>query len=492
MLNSIQRFIEKETYEIEKVMREFVEGTIDIDSYGEDLKERSLNLAREMIAETLELMDQTIKNSSQRKADYRIEQNGQEKELLLPLGPVRFRRTCYTSKKSGKSIYLLDEVIGLEPHQRLTLASEAAIIEEALESSYQKGGRRVSLTEYVSKQTVKNVIHGTVIEMPVKEREEKKQIRYLHIDADEDHVSAQFWEKKGDLKTKGNGRKANTLMPKLVCVYEDIIEESGEASKSKRYKLTGKHYFCGLYKGKENERLWEEVRDYIAATYDMEYLETIYLSGDGAAWIKAGCEELENTTFVLDKFHMEKYINRSVTHLLDSAGEIKEEIYDCIGRKDKAGLREVYGRILKVTKEGNKYTEVEESRRYLLNNWSGIEAQSEPGASFGCHAEGQVSHVLSSRMSSRPMGWSEKGADQMSRLRAYRMNEGKIIDLLKYQKQKQIREERIEKKEELVKELRRAQAGRKYAQQLQGTVPGIGSHEMKWMRDLLGKKPLCG
>ena len=34
MINSIQHFIEKETYEIEKTMRKFVEGTLDTDSYG--------------------------------------------------------------------------------------------------------------------------------------------------------------------------------------------------------------------------------------------------------------------------------------------------------------------------------------------------------------------------------------------------------------------------------------------------------------------------
>ncbi|WP_077609175.1 hypothetical protein [Clostridium sp. Marseille-P2415] len=53
MINSIQHFIEKKTYEIEKTMREFVEGTLDIDSYGKDLQERSLNLARNILVETL-------------------------------------------------------------------------------------------------------------------------------------------------------------------------------------------------------------------------------------------------------------------------------------------------------------------------------------------------------------------------------------------------------------------------------------------------------
>lgn len=485
MINSIRQFIEKETYEIEKMMKKFVEGEIDIDSYGKELQERSLNLTKDILVETLELMDQAIKNSVRRKEAYVVEQSSQSKELLLPLGGIRFHRTCYTSKKTGKSVYLLDEVIGIGSHQRVTMGAAAAILEETLESSYRKGGEHASLTDQVSRQAVKDLVHNTIIEMPMKKKE-KAKVRHLHIEADEDHVAAQFYEKKGDLQRDGDGRKNNTLMPKLVCVYEDIEEESGERSKAKRYRLTGKHYFCGLYAGKENERLWEEVRDYIYENYDWEYLEKIYIAGDGAAWIKSGCDILEKAVFVLDRFHMEKYIQKSVSHLLDSASDAKGEIYDAIKGKDREEVRKIYGHILELTEKGSKRREVAESLSYLMNNWAGIIIQEEDaGAAWGCHAEGQVSHVLSSRMSSRPMGWSRRGADQMARLRAYRMNGGKIIDLLRYQKQKQEKENKLEKKEELVRELRKSQAGRKYAQSLQCHVPGIEAHSMKWMREML-------
>lgn len=491
MVNSIRQFIEKETYEIEKTMKKFVEGEIDIDFYGKELQERSLRLTKDILIETLELMDQAMKDSLQRKEAYVVEQCRQPKELLLPLGSIRYHRTCYTSKKTGKSVYLLDEVIGIGSHQRVTMGAAAAILEETLESSYRKGGEHASLTDQVSRQAVKDLVHGTIIEMPM-EKKEKARVRHLHIEADEDHVAAQFYEKKGDLQRDGEGRKSNTLMPKLVCVYEDIEEESSGRSRTKRYRLTGKRYFCGLYPGKENEQLWEEVRDYIYENYEWEHLEKIYIAGDGAAWIKAGCDILEKAVFVLDRFHMEKYIQRSVVHLLDSAGDAKGEIYDAIKEKDRKEVRKIYRHILELTGKESKRREVEESLSYLMNNWAGIVIQEEDaGAAWGCHAEGQVSHVLSARMSSRPMGWSRKGADQMARLRAYRMNGGKIIDLLKYQKQKQEKEKRLEKKEELVRELRKAQAGRKYAQGLQCHVPGIEAHSMKWMREML-EGQLCG
>ncbi len=52
----------------------------------------------------------------------------------------------------------------------------------------------------------------------------------------------------------------------------------------------------------------------------------------------------------------------------------------------------------------------------------------------GCSAESHVSHILSDRLSSRPMDWSKRGADRMSKLRCYEKNYGrdKIIALVKY------------------------------------------------------------
>jgi hypothetical protein len=37
-------------------------------------------------------------------------------------------------------------------------------------------------------------------------------------------------------------------------------------------------------------------------------------------------------------------------------------------------------------------------------------------------------------MSSRPMGWSIRGADKMSQLRAYDLNGGDMLELIRYQK----------------------------------------------------------
>ena len=50
----------------------------------------------------------------------------------------------------------------------------------------------------------------------------------------------------------------------------------------------------------------------------------------------------------------------------------------------------------------------------------------------GSSTEGHVSHVLSARMSSRPMGWSMHGATQMAKLRAYELNGGDMLDSISH------------------------------------------------------------
>ena len=73
---------------------------------------------------------------------------------------------------------------------------------------------------------------------------------------------------------------------------------------------------------------------------------------------------------------------------------------------------------------------------YIMNNWSGIMASlKDKEHQSGCSAEGHVSHILSDRMSSRPLGWSRIGVDRMTRLRVYKWNGGDILTLVRYQKE---------------------------------------------------------
>ncbi|MGB4352598.1 MAG: hypothetical protein WBJ01_09465, partial [Tissierellaceae bacterium] len=51
--------------------------------------------------------------------------------------------------------------------------------------------------------------------------------------------------------------------------------------------------------------------------------------------------------------------------------------------------------------------------------------------------------ILSDRLSSRPMGWSLEGADEMARMRAYKANGGDIKEYYRKQRSEKKIEERI-------------------------------------------------
>lgn len=141
----------------------------------------------------------------------------------------------------------------------------------------------------------------------------------LYIDADEDHVSLQYLEHKGDIAKR---RRINTVMPKIIYVYEGITNENG------RNELVNEMHFGGVCEDRtENEELWKKVSCYIEESYNMEAMKCIYVNGDGAAWIKAGAKQLEKARFVLDKFHMHKYIIAATSHLKDSAEGHVSHIY---------------------------------------------------------------------------------------------------------------------------------------------------------------------
>jgi len=416
------------------------------------VKKGTDEMGRNIMTMLMETMDEVIRNEPGRSDRYEIVHANNPNTLLCCLGSFSYNRTYYKDKKTSEYVYLSDLQFGIKPRAKTMEDSKALALEEAVESSYRKGGLRASVNENLSKASIKNLIHGLVVDMPKPEVKEKKKVRILHINADEDHVAAQFWKEKGDLKQNENGRKSNTIMPKLVYVYEGVERES---PKSKRWKLVNTHYFSGLYEGERNTDLWLEVADYIDTHYDMDYLETVYLCGDGANWIKQGLSWINKSMFVLDKYHLGKYLVKSVAHMGEQAETVKQMIEDEISFEDKAAINEIYKKLIDFAESDRKKEEIEQARKYIMNNWGGIIIYNTRGHEItGCSAEGHVSHVLSSRMSSRPLGWSKKGADNIAKLRAFVWNGGNIYDLLMYRKYKERQEERDEERDAIVRSAR--------------------------------------
>lgn len=385
-----------------------------------------IGLGLSMIAEEWESYDSLLHDRKDLRPGWQVIRRD-EVTKLTSLGEVRYKKTYFRNRHTGERCYLLDRLMGFDPGERLTEDAVVRSYEEAADSSYRKGGMNASMSgAAVSKETVMEKLHS--LQFPETEQlEEKRQIKTLYIDADEDHVALQYLEKKGDTK----GPVKHTFMPKLVYVYEGIRAEGD------RHELVGVKYFGGGYEGTQGtEQLWKEVCDYISGNYEEEVLERIYVNGDGAEWIKTGARVHAKAKFVLDRYHMHKYIMAATSHLGDSAQDARSGIWRAINGKRKKEAEEVFDRIIDVTETESKKKAVETSKGYILGHSSAImNGVRNRKDDIHCSAEGHIRHIYADRMSSRPLGWSKTGADKMARLRVYKKNGGDMLVLVRYQKQ---------------------------------------------------------
>lgn len=354
--------------------------------------------------------DEAVRNDTNRKKNWIVERKD-IKALLSIFGEIIYERTYYKSKKTGEYKYISDELLGIKPHDKMDISLKAELVEESINIAYGKSAKKAVESIDLSAQTVMNTIRElehipnlTCEDLIEKKECEKIKIKYLYVEADEDHVALQ------------NGK---SVMPRLVYVHE------GYEDKNTKNKLKNIKYFSGVYANIED--LWLEVVDYIYNKYDVENIEKVFISGDGAAWIKQGISWLPKSVYLLDRFHLNKYVLKATAQ----NPKYRPKIWECINKCDLKELDKCFKELISITSYDKKVKEIKESRRYIKANWQGtVNYYNEDGA-INCSAEGHISHILSDRLSSRPLGWSIQGVHQMSRLRAYTANGGAVYDLFK-------------------------------------------------------------
>lgn len=420
MYYSIQDFIENGIANLEECEKSLMKNPLNWTDQILGIQQILRKFGAAVISELLEECNTILENSIKRRAFWRIKDRT-KKHLLTSVGMIGFTHTRFEHKETGKTAYLLDQILGIQPHARISRDLECRLLEEAAQSSYRKAGYTASEQDPVSGQTVMRHVHRLkCIRQTNGQDQEKRRVKQLYVEADEDHIALQFHEKKGDIKRfKGHGDNGRII--KLVYVHEGIETEG------KRRSLKHRKYFGGYYTGEENKRLWEEVKEYIEETYDTDSLETIYFQSDGGGWMKKGMELL-GADFVLDGFHLKKYVKRMVrsTGEQEREAEVNEWIKE--GKKKELEEWEKEKAAVLEEKEGKK---LENSYGYIKRNWKGVRNRvGKKAGVLGSSTESHVSHVISARMSSRPMGWSKEGAKKLSFLRIYWKNGGKMEQLL--------------------------------------------------------------
>ena len=432
MENILHDFEEK----VISLMTEFLKNSMELgglSNFTEYLNAQLMQLGYDLTKFSLEYAEDVIFNLKERKNQFESLEKD-DRKIVTIFGEIDFKRRYYLDKENNQRVYLLDEYFKIASNERLLENVETKLIEEAIQTNYEKAGKSVAYNTQISKQTVMNKISELKVNLEDKKPSTKKIVDNIYCIADEDHVHLQ---------------KGGIVEPRLIVVYDSIIKDG------KRTKLCNKKHFGGVY-SKKIDDLWEEVLTYIDNTYELEKVKNIYILGDGANWIKTGLEWLPRSINVLDKFHLKKAVHGIVGTETKENKEEKEEykrrVYRSFYALDFKQTKEIIYEILAEEMEEVSRKKKEKLLQYILNNKEGItNLYKHQKELHGCSAEGHVSHLYSARLSSRPLGWKTINVDNVSRLRLVKADNKEIKEMV-HNKRKVIEFKEVEKIRHYAKE----------------------------------------
>lgn len=156
-----------------------------------------------------------------------------------------------------------------------------------------------------------------------------------------------------------------------------------------RYELINTQYFTGTYVN--NEEMWLEVAEYMDKVYEIEKAEKVYISGDGASWIKEGLNWIPKSRFELDYFHLSKY-KRTTAHIPHTTNIL----YDYVRQHNRENVIDLLNVIISATDSMSKRESIYETKRYgiigggmhTLGIFCGAEMSQNPGAVQSLPPEG--------------------------------------------------------------------------------------------------------
>lgn len=353
------------------------ESNCRIDTAETYFSEKIKQYVLDCLALYYERMDEEIvaDKAGRKEEGLTVERRNESRQVLTTMGMLEFKRT-YFRKKLGGYVHPVDEIAGVEAYERVSGGTCLALVNASKEMSYWNSSKSVT-NGYVSRQTVMNKIREC--EADTLEKVQQKRVPVLHIDADEDHIKLQ----------DGTSR----IVP-LVSVYEGV----GHVGKRGYCKNV---FHISRFNVKPEE-LWNIVLDEIINRYDISETK-IYIHGDGASWIMSGLEYFPGAEFVLDKHHKNKEILAAI-----GAKNKKQEdrLRTALNEGNLDVIREIEEQL--VNRNPEREGKIRKSITYLVNHINGITICSkDPEANNGGATEPHVSNVLSRRLSSRPMAWSE-------------------------------------------------------------------------------------
>lgn len=357
-----------------------------------NLEENIINIGNtfttDLYVNFIESLDKDYRNSKQRKQKYRIKEYI-HKSLITSIGEIRFKYTAYNDKLTGERYCYIRDVLSLKPHQKLSEHAEYVLIKFAGKENMAQAARHALRNYEVSRSLVSKRIKN--LDGSIDEVIDKviTQPDILYIEMDEIHANLQ-----NKHKIKGESSK-NHICP---CA---IVHEGHKETFVKRKELKNVRNFASSEFSYKD--LWNLIYDFVDKKYEIDKFKAIFVSGDGAAGIKAYDDAFPNAIFVLDKFHYRKalkYIFKKESYLINIADEyIRNNMINDFKTLVK----------IQIEKYPSQEKYLLEKQDNIINNIEGIINQKHLLYKCPCSMEGHVSNRYARYITSSPFAFSKQG-----------------------------------------------------------------------------------
>ena len=381
-------------------------------------------IGRKTIERALGDIDSALKDSRPKGV---LENTGKrEKYFLTRLGDIRYERTRYIDKATGKNRYLLEEKLKIAKNQRISLLRARIEMVMASLTTYRStekdvelltGYRRSheSIRQSVIKEAERIIAHQESSIEKIRRLEDDKEPAVIHdivyVESDSTFIRLQRRRKRRarSLIIKPR-RRRKSIEVKMGIGYTDKVRRYAHG-RGKSLSLKDKFTYASIGSGKtfmENLSLIAEKK------MGLSYAKTIIFGGDGGAYITAGIRDyFVNAIYSLCKFHLKRNIKRClpfrpntqdrINRLLagdkiDKALSVLNILADRTSdRKDKRSIRDLHTYI--------------DQNRDGINPLNRIEDKTIRDKIKGTGAmESNVDKFVAHRFKKRGMSWSEKGA----------------------------------------------------------------------------------
>jgi len=207
---------------------------------------------------------------------------------------ITFSRRRYLDRQTGKSVYLLDEVLQLPEQKQISPALAAWSLGQAVVCNSYRGAAESLNAIYghavVSHESIRQVVLAMGKGLQ-KEQEERlkdpagtRKVRVLFLEVDGLNVH---------LQRSGTRR---WVEEKLLTVHEGWRRRHPA---SDEYELVNKRYFRT-----QDKDFWEAASRFVYSEYDIDAETVVVINGDRADWIRQGVEYFPKAIYQVDTFHL--------------------------------------------------------------------------------------------------------------------------------------------------------------------------------------------